>query len=804
MSEETKTDLYQEGLDFIKMVERSKYCINDNEKSWIDIVNDRFFPIITNHFEDNEIISGIMNILLSKKFITGGGITFGYGNEDVNCSLSNCYFTPIEEDSIEEIMDCAKRMSRTYSYRGGTGTDITILRPKNAKVKNAALTSSGSVSFMPTLSNITTTIGQNGRRGALIISLDCRHPDIEDFIWSKSDPEKVFGKDPLTGKVPDVYGANISVKITEEFMQAVKNDADWDLIFPDYEADKKLYKKEWDGDLDEWISKGHPIKVYKTVKAKDLLKQMSEASHMTGDPGILFWDNVINQSTGKFDKDLKPRGVNPCGEQPLANYGNCLLSAINLPAYVEKPWADGQHLNLKEIENDMKYIVRYMDHLIDVNTHPLEPQTKSDLYGRRIGIEITGLADVLAMVGIRYSSDSAISFVNNLQRTITISAIKESIELAKEKGSCPALKEIHQREKFLQQPFMKKVIMIEPEIFELIMEYGCRNTDWTTVGPTGTISMIADNCTSGVEPLYAMEYYRETRINPGVQSRIVHFPILKWIKENDMPDWLEKDKDELKFLFMYEEAFEIPYENRIRFQGALQDWVSTSISSTINLPEDATPEEINKIYYLAYEHNLKGVTVFRHNCKKGVLSVKEEKKEEKKELTMADLACFEKELLNEERAVRHRIIWMGKAKIYINVSVDDEGNPLEIFARVPKEVGDTVDGNFDPTIFLEKMSYWDTICRLVSINLRRGVDLEEIIKQLDKSSYGMYDLSAIIARILKQYPLIEDEDEEEKREYYKKVLELKTGDTCPNCQEDSLIHEGPCSKCLSCSYDKCG
>lgn len=308
--ENNKADVYKtlvsDGKEFIDNVIRKKYLLYD-EKDYDEIINNRFIPSIEKN-TDASRLKYIKEMLLEKRVVPAGSISFGLGNEKVKCSLSNCYYIPIKEDSIEAIYECCGKIARTFSYRGGVGIDISILRPKHSKVKNAALSSTGAVSFMPTFSDTSHTIGQNGRRGALIITIDIRHPDVLDFIWCKSKPEHVFGKDILTGKIPDVSNANISIKLTNDFMEAVEKDREWTFLFPDYHSDEY---SEWNGNYDEWIEKGYKLDKYHSVNAKDLLKQIAEAAWISGDPGISYWDNVIKWTPTSFDPLLKPRGFNP-------------------------------------------------------------------------------------------------------------------------------------------------------------------------------------------------------------------------------------------------------------------------------------------------------------------------------------------------------------------------------------------------------------------------------------------------------------------------------------------------------------
>lgn len=326
MSKVSYKDLVQDCQDYINDNIKAKYLLQD-EHNWNDLI-ERFkkilFPsmLITNpNIEKYEIerrFNKIIEMIKNKRHLPAGSILFGLGNNEVKCSLSNCYFIPIKEDSIEGIFDCCKEMARTYSWRGGVGINISILRPKNCKVNNSARYSTGSTSFMELFNTVTAIIGQSGdakkevytRRGALIIIQDIRHPDTLDIIWSKSRPEKVFLPDKFTGRLPDISNANISIKLNKSFMDAVKADKDWTFIFPDTSYDK--YDSEWNGDFDEWISKGYPTVEYNTMRARDVLMEISESAWTTGDPGIVYWDHIMDYTPTSFDKKLKPEGLNPC------------------------------------------------------------------------------------------------------------------------------------------------------------------------------------------------------------------------------------------------------------------------------------------------------------------------------------------------------------------------------------------------------------------------------------------------------------------------------------------------------------
>jgi len=798
------------GQKYIDNISKKKYCINE-EKNYNDVLNLRTLPTISNLY-DKKTFENISEMFLEKRSIPAGSIIYGLGNTERKTSLSNCYFIPINEDSIEGIYDACKEMARTYSWRGGCGTDITILRPKGSSTKNSSKSSTGAVSFMPTFEEVTCTIGQNGRRGALIISLDIRHPDVLDFIWSKSKPEKIFGVDNLSGKTKELSSCNISVKVTNSFMEAVISDKNFDLIFPDFSICKDLYDKEWDGNLDNWLTKKYPIKVYKTVSARQLLKQIAESSWLSGDPGILFWDNVIYWSSGRFDKLLVPWGVNPCGEQPLQKYGNCLLSSLVMYKYVNNPYTVNAEFNIDLFEKDIKHLVIFLDSMIDINEHPLEKQNITDKYGRRIGCEITGLADMCSMLNMEYCSNEFLEFIDNLYYIKTVIEINTSIELAKTKGCAPCFIDKDKRIDFLKQPYiqriLKKMLSSKKKVFETdIKRYGLRNSAFNTIGPTGTISILCDNCSSGIEPVWKILYNRDGMIN-NIET-IFHYPLIKY---GNLERFENITEEEIKKKFHYKTAFDIDYKSRIKLQSILQKWTDASISSTINLPNSATIEDIYNIYIEAFKSNLKGITIFRDESKKSIFSSIDKnntiddinvKHSEIRKIISDFLPKIKKQLREPHRSYRYIAKWLGE-DVYSNIVLGKDDHPMEIFTKIPEEVAtDKNTGMLNEGLYADYMSNWDSLCRLVSIGLRAGIPLDNIIKQLDKSSKLIGSIPSIISRLLKNtISLNGNFNIEETKEKIKSGE--KIGDYCYSCKNNGLVHENGCTKCVLCGWSKCG
>lgn len=1114
----------KEHKDFMEMVCENKYG-HKNIKDVIEGVIE--YCKITDKYQQELLRDG--------RFIPAGSI-LSKCNSKTKGSFSNCYFTPIERDTIEDIFECQKKLARTFSFRGGSGVDITVLRPSNADVNNAAKQSSGAVSFMPSFSELTKTIAQKGRRGALIITLDIRHPDALKFIWSKAKPEDVFEKDTFTGQYPTIDAANISLKVTDEFMNAVKNNNDFTFSFPDINSDKEKYNTEWDGDYDKWIKNGGKLKYYDTLKARDILDQISEAAWMCGDPGIWFVDTAQKNTFGTYiDEKLKPIGVNPsmpkgvlvhtqdgifeiqdlegkefnvksldgswakakcflsgeneeiyrfkignekyiystaehrwpliydkkikkyakdikvgdriplnrveklgingntnltfdegflcgviygdgwiskrsesgklvcgisfnkndedlanktlsilnclkknnstisernneltiqfsekeicnkfgiefgllskdnlpkilwrsndefikgfidgyfstdgcvgnkdvtinssrkiaiqelckllsffginstltfrenfkatfpnnkdydktysiyrlrinkkesvkfnelfkissfkknkklkdlvggvsildleihkncksvkveeidiigrekvwditvyhdehvfpsqycysgnCGEQGLAAYNNCLLGAFVLTEYID----EYDNFDFDKYEKDVGVATRLMNIFSDINEseHPLKEQIENDKFGKRIGLELTGFADTCAILNYKYGDVDSQALAKYLTENLLKNSIRESCEIAKEKGPCEAFQSVDNRERF----FLYSPVELGEDLTKDILDYGLANTSFNTIGPCGSISIVSGNVSSGIEPVFMFSYKRKNRID-GKEYSFIHLPAAKYML-NNLDNFEGLTLTQAKENIGYIEADEVNWKDRIKIQSAFQSGIDSSISSTINLNNNCNTKEIRDIYLYAWENYLKGITVFRDGCKTGVLSSNKEKEKEVEGINALP-ELFEKELLDEEYSIRHRVSWKG-SKLYINVSLDEDNKPIEVFTKLPKEAGINTDGTFSSILWQEKTSLWDSLCRCISTSLRYGIPIEEIIDQLNKSTYSLVDAAGILKRILSKYINNEDEDN-----YFQ---------ICKECGDKSYILEGGCGKCISCGFSECG
>ena len=493
-----------------------------------------------------------------------------------------------------------------------------------------------------------------------------------------------------------------------------------------------------------------------------------------------------------------------CGEQWLPPYGNCLLSALVLHKYVINPYSKDAEFDIISFLEDVKNTVKFLDLMIDINKklHPLKEQRDTDEYGRRIGIEVTGLHDMLAMLNIDYGSDECIDKIEDIFKKKAIEELQASIDLAKEKGCAPCFKSKRSRELFIEQDYIQRLLKTllktnMEKTINNILEYGLRNSAFNTIGPCGSISLIADNCTSGIEPIFEIEYFRESRLSEN-KIRMIHLPLVKHIGEKVF----DYNKEELKKKFKYNIAHEIDYNKRIKVQSELQKWIDSSISSTINLKNESTIEDIFNIYLLSWKNKLKGVTVFRDGSKKGVLELIDNKKEDNKELINEELVIkhleFEKNELDKTlRGYRYIKKWKG-VKVYITVTINNDGKIREIFSTVPWDAGLSRNNIYSVESFMEKKAYWDAICRNVSLLLRLNVPIDVIIKQLEKSSPTMTELPNIIAGILKNYISYTEEQIENIK------AEKEFGEFCNECKKHGMIYSGGCSVCVFCNNTTCG
>ena len=533
----------------------------------------------------------IGQLIRDRKFLFAGRILANRGlpKDGINVTYSNCYVLQPPQDNIESIFDTAKYIARTFSYGGGVGIDISNLRPKGAKVHNAAKTTTGAVSFMDLYSMATGLIGQKGRRGALMISMDVNHPDIEDFIDIKTDLDRVTK-------------ANISVRINDEFMDAVLN--------------KTMYECKF------IVNSGQEV-ITKEVDAHKLFMKLITNNWDYAEPGILFWDNIENNHLLSADKEFKYAGVNPCAEEPLPAGGSCLLGSINLSEFVTEPFTQHATFDNDKFKECVRDCVVGLNEVLEegLPLHPLEQQKESVSKYRQIGLGVMGIADMLIKLGIRYGSDEAVKLCEELSNMMLNEAVKQSALLAKEYGPF----EKYNEEVIFNSKFF--INNISDEVKELVREYGLRNSQLLTIPPTGSISTML-GISGGIEPIFNLSYFRKTE---SVHDEDVVYKVYTQVVKEYMDINGISNEEDLGDIFVT--AMNLKAEERIKMQGAWQKNIDASISSTINLPNEATIEDVYDIYVNAWKNDLKGITIYRDGCKRsGILTNEKPKEEEKREI----------------------------------------------------------------------------------------------------------------------------------------------------------------------------
>lgn len=529
----------------------------------------------------------IAQYMKEKKFLFGGRILSNRGLDRLGrkVTYSNCYVIEPPKDEIESIFDCAKKLARTYSYGGGCGVDISQLSPKGAKINNAAKETSGAVSFMELYSLVTALIGQNGRRGALMISMDCSHPDILEFIELKTDLEKVTK-------------ANVSVRIYKDFMEAVKKGTDYILS----------YEREATGEV-----------IKKRVPARALFKKITDTSWDYAEPGVLFWDRISSWNLLSNTEEFSYAGVNPCAEEPLPAGGSCLLGSINLSEFVRNPFSESADFDFEELKKCVTASVFALNEVLEegLPLHPLPEQRESVEKWRQIGLGIMGLADALIKLGVTYGQKETVDICDKIGFVMADTAIAASAFLAKEKGRFSGCKV----EEIMETPYF--LMNTTEETRALVKEYGLRNSQLLTIAPTGTLSTML-GISGGIEPVYANYYERKTE---SLHGEDVYYRVYTKIVKDYMEAHRIEDDCELPGFFVT--AMNLDYKQRIDMQAIWQLHVDASISSTVNLSHGFTKEETEALYMYAYDMGLKGITIYRDGCKRmGILSTK--KKEENK------------------------------------------------------------------------------------------------------------------------------------------------------------------------------
>lgn len=548
----------------------------------------------------------IGKLIRQKKFLFAGRILANRGlyKDGLKVTYSNCYVLEPPKDNLEDIFDTAKKLARTFSYGGGVGIDISKLRPRGAKVNNSAKNTTGAVSFMELYSMTTGLIGQRGRRGALMISMEVSHPDIEDFIDIKTDLTKITK-------------ANISVRINDEFMKAVENN--------------ETYRCEF-------IVEGNNEHVIKEIDAKKLFMKLCKNNWDYAEPGILFWDNIKKHHLMSEDKEFAYAGVNPCAEEPLPSGGSCLLGSINLAEFVIQPFGTSATFDSNKFKACVRESVIALNQVLDegLDLHPLQEQKISVDKYRQIGLGVMGIGDMLIKMNMRYGSDKSIDLCKFIARTMLNEAVKQSSLLAKEYGPFKEYK----KEAILKSKFFND--NIDEDIKELVKLYGLRNSQLLTIPPTGSISTML-GISGGIEPIFNISYIRKTE---SLHDEDVYYKVYTPIVKEYMD--LKNITDEKDLPDIFVTAMNLDYEDRIKMQQAWRQYIDASISSTINLPYETTVEDVYEIYIEAWKHNLKGVTIFRDGCKRSGVLINEKPKDEKEENDLKEEICITEDDKNEK------------------------------------------------------------------------------------------------------------------------------------------------------------
>ena len=782
----------------------------------------------------------IFSLLADFRYIIPAGSPMtGIGNDLQVASLSNCFVIGVDgdADSYGAIMKEDEEQVQLMKRRGGVGHDLSRIRPKGTPVKNSALTSTGLVPFMERFSNSTREVAQDGRRGALMLSVSIKHPDAEAFIDAKMTEGKVTG-------------ANVSVRIDDEFMRCAAEGRPYHQQFPiDVPADQALVGKD--------------------IDAAALWKKIVHNAWKSAEPGVLFWDTIARESIPDCYADLGFRTVstNPCGEIPLCPYDSCRLLAINLYAYVVNPFTPEARFDFDLFRRHVRCAQRFMDDIIDlelekidailekVNADPQEEEVKATerrlwekikhktALGRRTGVGITAEGDMLAALGLRYGTDEATEMAVNVQRTLALAAYASSVEMARERGAFA----VFDAQREAANPFILRIKEADPQLYADMAQYGRRNIACLTIAPTGTTSLMT-RTTSGIEPVFMPVYKRRRKVNPGdpevhvdyidetgdaFEEYIVYHPkFITWMQTQGIPTDVRYTKEEIDELVQrspYHKATanDVDWLMKVRMQGALQKWVDHSISVTVNLPSTVSEDLVNTLYVEAWKCGCKGCTIYRDGSRSGVMiSVKkDEKKDEKKEAAPAQQPCAPLPVTErrpdvlECDVVRFR---NNKEKWVALVGLLD-GHPYEIFTglqddeeglvlpktvtkgRIIKHVCEDGSKRYDFQ-FENKRGYKTTVeglsekfnkeywnyAKLISGVLRYRMPLVNVIKLVDSLQLGTESINTWkvgVARALKRY--ITDGT-------------AASGVTCPECGHESLVYQEGCLICTHCGASRCG
>ena len=728
----------QLGID----IWNKKYCYNgESFDEWLDRITVG---------DDN-----IRKMILEQKFLFGGRILANRGlqNHGIKVTLSNCYVVEPPEDNIESIFECAKKLARTSSYGGGVGIDLSKLSPRGAKINNTASVTSGAVSFTDLYSMVTGLIGQHGRRGALMLSISCEHPDLEEFMSVKTDLERVTK-------------ANMSIRVTDEFMNAVREKKSFPQTFTRPETNEYIRKN-----LDSY----------------EFFKKLCYANWDFGEPGCLFWDRISSWNLLSEFPDFSYAGTNPCAEEPLPAGGSCLLGSMNLSAFVKDKEFDEE-----EFKEAVRICVRALNDVLDegLPLHPLQEQRDSVRDWRQIGLGIMGLADMLIKMEVTYGSKEAIDICNRIGFIMADTAIAESAIMAKESGAFPKCN----IDNIFKSPYFQENTSEETK--ELVSQYGLRNSQLLTIAPTGTLSTML-GISGGIEPVFANHYVRRTvSLSDHDEYYKVYTPVVQaYMDAHGM-----EDDENLPEFFVT--AQNLDYKQRLNMQGTWQMHIDASISSTVNLPQEFPEEDVYDLYMYAWQIGCKGVTVFRDGCKRlGILTTKEEKKAESKKVADGERGVVAE--VEDNVVGKKRKLMTGCGSLHCTAFF----NP---------RTGDLVEAYLNKGSTGGCNNFMIGLSRMISLAARSGCDIQSIVDQL--KSCGSCPSYAVRTSTKKDtskgsccpmavgFALVEMEREmkeqlglyrEEKAAGPEKII-----NPCPNCG-DELQFQGGCNVCKSCGWTKC-
>lgn len=834
---------YFEGDELAARVWATKYALKDSQGNYFELTPDDMHRRIAREIArierkyknpmDEQLLFDLMNHF--RYLVPQGSPMAGIGNNLQVGSLSNCFVIGLkgEPDSYGGIIKIDEEQVQLMKRRGGVGHDLSHLRPKGAEVKNSALTSTGLVPFMERYSNSTREVAQDGRRGALMLTVSVKHPDSEAFVDAKMTEGKITG-------------ANVSLKIDDAFMQAAIEGKEYTQQYPIH-AEKPKYTQN--------------------IDATTFWNKIIHNAWQSAEPGVLFWDTIIRESLPDCYADLgfKTVSTNPCGEIPLCPYDSCRLLAINLYSYVENPFTPNAKFNFSKFKEHVMYAQRMMDDIIDLEMEKIEtiiakieadPETDEvkatelNLWkkikdktsqGRRTGVGTTAEGDMIAAMGLTYGTEEATKFSVEVHKTLALAAYRSSVMLASERGAFPVFD--YKRE--VNNPFMNRLKEADSELYDLMVKYGRRNIACLTIAPTGTTSILTQT-TSGIEPVFLPVYKRRRKVNANdkevrvdfvdesgdaFEEYVVYHPkFITWmnIKGIEVKDnYTQEQIDEIVAKSPYYKATsnDVDWLNKVKMQGAVQKWVDHSISVTINLPNDVSEDMVNKLYVEAWKSGCKGCTVYRDGSRSGVLiSLKNEKKKttenaapspadengfvtHKRPIELdADVVRFQN---NKEKWIAFIGLIDGKPyEIFTGIADDDEGIfcPKSVSkGKIIKVIDENGQKRYDFQ-FVNKRGFKTTIeglsekfnpefwnyAKLISGVLRYRMPIAQVLKlvgslELDNQSINTWKVG--VERALKKYL---------------PNGEKASGQTCPNCGQESLVYQEGCLICTNCGTSRCG